>query len=172
MHRVVVYLALLAACGGTAAQVRPHTKGTEYLSALKLESAGGVNPIASGDILPRLGLEAVAVRQGSIDEYQLQLDTQRIIGAYQRIGYLGVDVKTRIDKPAGQDAVTVVFIVTPGKRATTHLELFGLPDDVPLKKVLAAVGIKENSPFDYDLYDAAREPLNELLQDSGYAHVR
>lgn len=172
MHRVVVYLALLAACGGTAAQVRPHTKGSEYLRALKLESAGGVNPIASGDILPRLGLEAVAVRQGSIDEYQLQLDTQRIIGAYQRIGYLGVDVKTKVDKPAGQDAVTLVFIVTPGKRATTHLELFGLPDDVPLKKVLAAVGIKENSPFDYDLYDAAREPLNELLQDSGYAHVR
>ena len=172
MHRVVVYLALLAACGGSAAQVRTHTKGSEYLTKLKLQSVGDVDPIASADILPRLGLQAVADRQGSIDEYQLQLDTQRIIGAYQRIGYLGVDVKTKVEKPAGQDAVTLTFIVTPGKRATTHLELFGLPDDVPFKKVLEAIGIKENAPFDYDLYDAAREPLDELFQDSGYAHVR
>jgi translocation and assembly module TamA len=173
VHRVVVYLALLAACGGSQAQsTRPKAKGVEYLSKLKLDTIGDVNPIASGDILPRLGLQAVAARQGTVDEYQLQLDTQRIVGAYQRIGYLGVDVKTKIDKPPGQDAVTLTFVVTPGKRATTHLELFGLPDDVPLKKVLEAVGIKENAPFDYDLYDAAREPLNELFQDSGYAHVR
>ncbi|MEO8841010.1 MAG: BamA/TamA family outer membrane protein [Kofleriaceae bacterium] len=173
MHRVVVLIALLAACGGAPARpARPKVKGVEYLSALKLESAGGVNPIADDDILPRLGLESVAKRQGSIDEYQLQLDTQRIVGAYQRIGYLGVDVKTRFVKQPGHDAVTLVFVVTPGKRATTHIELFGLPGDVPFKKVLEAIDIKEGSPFDYDRYDAAHDPLTELFQDSGYAHAR
>lgn len=173
MHRVVVLIALLAACGGAQVRAtRPKVKGVEYLGALKLETIGGADPIPSDDILPRLGLHAVAARQGSIDEYQLQLDTQRIVGAYQRIGYLGVDVRTRFDKQTGKDAVTLVFVVTPGKRATTHLELFGLPDDVPFKKVLAAIGIKEGSLFDYDLYEAAHEPLSELFQDSGYAHVR
>ena len=65
-----------------------------------------------------------------------------------------------------------MFTISPGRRATTHLEFFGLPDDLPFKKVMASVGIKENAPFDYDLYDAAREPLIELLQDAGYAHAR
>jgi translocation and assembly module TamA len=173
VHRVVVLIALIAACGGAQVpSARVRVKGVEYLDRLKLESIGGVNPIAADDVLPRLGLQAVAARQGSVDEYQLQLDTQRIVGAYQRIGYLGVDVKTRFDKQPGNDAVTLVFIVTPGSRATTHVELFGLPDDVPFKKVLEAIVIKEGSFFDYDLYDAAHEPLSELFQDSGYAHVR
>jgi translocation and assembly module TamA len=168
---VVLLLTCCVACGGAATQVRTHTKGAEYLAELRLVNLGPTI-IDPADVLPRLGLKAIADAQRSIDEYQLQLDTQRVIGAYQRVGYLGVDVKTKLDKPPNQDAVTLTFEVTPGKRATTHLEFFGLPDNVPLKKVLDAVAIKENSPFDYDLYDATKEPLDELMQDSGYAHVR
>jgi len=172
LRRVVVFLlTCCVACGGAATQVRTHVKGTEYLTSLKLENLGPTI-IDPNDILPRLGLKAIADAQRSIDEYQLQLDTQRVVGAYQRVGYLGVDVKAKLDKPPNQDAVTLTFVVTPGKRATTHLEFFGLPDNVPLKKVLEAVPIKENSLFDYDLYDATKEPLDELMQDSGYAHVR
>src|SRR6185312_6040754 len=92
-------------------------------------------------ILPRLGLHAVAAREGTIDEYQLQLDTQRISGVYQRLGYFAVDVKTKAD-------------------------------NVPFSKVRDVVPLKEGSQFDYDAYDATKQPLLELLMDNGYAHAR
>jgi outer membrane protein assembly factor BamA len=168
---VVILLAWCVACGGTTKKLKPHVAGNEYLKELKLVNLGP-SIIDPSDIVPRLGLKAIADAQRSIDEYQLQLDTQRVIGAYQRVGYLGVDVKTKIDKAPNEDAATLTFEVTPGKRATSHLEFFGLPEGVDYKKVLDAVGVKENALFDYDAYDAAKEPLDELMQDSGYAHVR
>ncbi|HEY6034480.1 MAG TPA: BamA/TamA family outer membrane protein [Kofleriaceae bacterium] len=175
MHRVVVMLALVAACGGSGAwaPARPHPNKGDYLAHLKLESTGA-NPVAPSEILPRLGLTAVAKREGVIDEYQLQLDTSRIAGVYQRLGYFSVEVKSKVVKldPAYPDAATLVFTVTPNKRATVHLEFFGLPDNVPFSKVRDVVPIKEGSAFDYDVYDATKEPLLDLLMDNGYAHAR
>ncbi len=183
MLRVVVLCMLVAGCGASA---RPLLKtGTEYLWQLDLQTVGK-SPLDKSDILPRLGLQQVVDRNhrnaededdktqptAGVDEYQLQLDTQRIIGAYQRLGFFAVEVKYRIDKAPGADATTLVFIVTPGKRATVHLEFFGMPENVDYKKVHAAVGIKEGAPYDYDLFDASKEPLGDLLQDFGYAHAR
>ncbi|CAN5294399.1 hypothetical protein BH11MYX1_BH11MYX1_11500 [soil metagenome] len=159
--------------------------GTPYLIAIDLQTIGP-DPLDKTDILPRLGLQSVIKRNttkiadssedtqpnGAIDEYQLQLDTQRIIGAYQKLGYFAVAVKTKIVPTPNSDAMTLVFVVTPGKRATVHLEFFGLPDDVKTKQVQAAVGIKEGSLYTYELFDASKEPLGELLQNSGYAHAR
>jgi outer membrane protein assembly factor BamA len=175
VHRVVVLLALIGACrgGGAWEPARPHPKPGDYLAHLKLQTVGKevVDPT---DILPRLGLTAVAAREGSIDEYQLQLDTQRISGVYQKLGYFAVDVKTKVDKldKAYPDATTLVFIVTPGPRATVHLEFFGLPANVPFSKVRDVVPLKEGASFDYDAYDATKQPLLELLMDNGYAHAR
>jgi translocation and assembly module TamA len=182
VRRFVALCVLVAACAH--ARLLPKT-GTPYLIALDLQTVGS-DPLDKSDILPRLGLQAMVTRNntkladnsedtqlnGAIDEYQLQLDTQRIVSAYQKLGYFAVDVKTRIDKPPNSDAMTLVFVVNPGKRATVHLEFFGLPDDVKLKQVLAAVGIKEGSRYDYERFDASKEPLGELLQNSGYAHAR
>ncbi|HET9989988.1 MAG TPA: BamA/TamA family outer membrane protein, partial [Kofleriaceae bacterium] len=181
VRRVVVFLALLTACGGAQkfqedpkrAAAHAKAKGTEWLYELDMQTVGGT-VIDPTDILPRLGLAAVAKGQRAIDEYQLQLDTARVAGVFQRLGYFAVDVKTRVDHryPENKDAATLVFIVTPNKRATVHLEFFGLPDNVPLPKVRDAVPIKEGSKFDYDVYDATKEPLLYLLMDNGYAHAR
>jgi outer membrane protein assembly factor BamA len=174
VRRVVVLFALVSACrSGPWAPARDHKNRGEYLAHLKLETVG-VPVIDPDDILPRLGLTAVATREGTIDEYQLQLDTQRVAGAYQRLGYFSVDVKSKLEKldKAYPDAATLVFVVTPGARAKVHLEFFGLPDDVPFPKVRDTVAIKEGSLFDYDQYDAAKDTLLLLFQDHGYAHVR
>lgn len=175
VHRVVVFFALVAACGGsgTWAPARPHPNKGDYLAHLQLESTGA-NPVDPSDILPRLGLTAVAKREGTIDEYQLQLDTARIAGVYQRLGYFSVEVKSKVVKldRAYPDAATLVFTVTPNKRATVHLEFFGLPDNVPFSKVRDVVPIKEGAAFDYEVYDATKDPLLDLLMDNGYAHAR
>lgn len=174
-----------AACAACAhARPLPST-GNEYLRSLDLQTVGA-NPIDKSTILPRLGLQSVIGRNaariddgkgdtqptGAVDEYQLQLDTQRITSVYQKKGYFAVEVKTRLDKQPNSDAVALVFLVNPGKRATVHLEFFGLPENVQIKRVKAAVGIAEGSPYDYELFDASKEPLGVLLQDSGYAHAR
>lgn len=154
--------------------MRQHAPNVEWLYDIKLEETGSKSVVDPTDVLPALQLASAAKGQRAIDEYQLQLDQQRVVGAYQRLGYLGVDVKTRVEKlhKDHPDAATLVFVVTPGRRATVHLEFFGLPSDVPFSDVRKAVGVKENSVFDYDAYDAAKEPLMELLQDHGYAHAR
>jgi outer membrane translocation and assembly module TamA len=181
VRRVVVFLALLSACGGAQtfsedparAAAHAKAKGTEWLADLDLETTGGTI-IDPSEILPRLGLASVAKGQRAIDEYQLSLDTARVAGAFQRLGYFAVDVKTRVEKRHKDypDAATLVFVVTPGPRATVHLEFFGLPDNVPFSKVRDVVPIKEGSKFDYDVYDATKEPLIDLLLDNGYAHAR
>jgi outer membrane protein assembly factor BamA len=162
----------LVACGGGAASVRQHKKGDEYLVAIRVEGLAPDTPLQSDDLVPRLGLQRNAEAQRSVDDYQLQLDTQRITGALQKLGYFAVDVKTRLDKPAGGDAVTLVFDVKLGKRATTHVDFVGLPDDVPVDAARAAVPLAEGAPFDYDAFDGAKETLQELLENSGYAHDR
>ncbi|MEO6776636.1 MAG: BamA/TamA family outer membrane protein [Kofleriaceae bacterium] len=177
----MVFLALLAACGGAqafhevpkAAARHAKSEGADWLYDLALDTTGGTI-IDPDDILPRLGLAAVAKGQRPLDEYQLQLDTGRVAGAFQRLGYFAVDVKTRIEHryPEHKGAATLVFVVTPNRRATVHLEFFGLPDNVPFSKVRDAVPIKEGSKFDYDLYDATKQPLIDLLLDNGYAHAR
>src|SRR3569832_1240641 len=143
----------------------------DYLAHLQLESTCA-NTVDPSDILPRLGLTAVAKREGTIDEYQLQLDTARIAGVYQRLGYFSVEVKSKVVKldRAYPDAATLVFTVTPNKRATVHLEYFGLPDNVPFSKVRDVVPIKEGAAFDYEVYNATKDPLLDLLLDIVYAH--
>jgi len=174
VRRVVVLLAFLSAChSGPWEPAKPHPNKGEYLAHLKLETIG-TEVIGPDDILPKLGLTAVAAREGTIDEYQLQLDTQRITFAFYRLGYYSVDVKSKLEKldKGYPDATTLVFVVTPGQRATVHLEFFGLPDNVPFAKVRDAVGIKEGAPLDHDKYDAAKDALLILFQDHGYAHAR
>src|SRR3569832_2526651 len=107
----------------------------DYLAHLQLESTCA-NTVDPSDILPRLGLTAVAKREGTIDEYQLQLDTARIAGVYQRLGYFSVEVKSKVVKldRAYPDEATLVIDVAQKQQAPVRLEFFGLPDGVAISK--------------------------------------
>jgi outer membrane protein assembly factor BamA len=163
VRRILAWVAL-AACGGAPARV--HKPGDEYLAAIRLE---GNHAIASDDLIPRLGIHTAEEGQRAVDDYQLQLDTERITTAYQKLGFFAVQVHTRIEHHG--DAATVVFAITEGARATTHVELVGLPDDVPAAKARALVQLTEGGPFDYDTFEEAKAELVQLLEDAGYARV-
>ncbi len=165
MVRWVALISLVVACGGTGTRA-PRKPGDEYLSAIRIE---GNKAIDSDDLIPRLGLEHAAEAQRAVDDYQLQLDTQRIAAAFQKLGYFAVDVRSRVERKG--DAITVTFTVVQGKRATTHVEITGLPSDVPLAKARKLIALADGAPFDYAAYDDAKDPMQRLLEDAGYVHV-
>jgi translocation and assembly module TamA len=167
VSRRACVLALLVACGGSQATHRSHKPGSEYLVGIRIDGAKAIDP---SDLIPRLALDRTAKREGSIDEYQLQLDSQRIATAYQKLGFFKVDVTSRLDKHG--DAATLVFVVKEGPRATTHVEFAGLPPEVAPAKARAVVGVAEGAPFDYAAFDDAKEPLLALVENAGYAHAR
>ena len=149
-------LLALAACGG--APKRVHKPGDEYLAAIRIE---GNRAIPSDDLIPGLALERNALAPRSIDDYKLQLDTQRIATAFQKLGFFQVDVKTRLEKTG--DAATLVFTVVEGPRATVQVELLGLPPEVPQDKARKLVGLADGAPFDYEAYDDAKTALHRAI---------
>lgn len=164
-RRAALCLAALAACGGGGPK-RVHRPGQEYLTALAIE---GNHTIPSDDLLPGLSLARNAEREISVDDYQLQLDTQRIIAAYEKLGFFSVQVHSRLEHHG--DAVRVIFAVTEGQRATARVEIDGLPPEVPVGRARSLVAIPEGGPFDYDAYENAKDPIQLLVEDAGYAHV-
>lgn len=164
MTKCLVVLLAVAACGGAPRRV--HRPGDEYLQTIRIE---GNHAIATDDLIPGLALERTAREQRSIDDYQLQLDTQRIATAFQKLGYFQVEVKTRLEKHG--DAATLVFVVVEGPRATVRVEVSGLPPEVPLAKARTLIGIADGAPFDYEAYDDAKLALHHAVEDAGYAHV-
>jgi outer membrane protein assembly factor BamA len=166
MVRVWVLVSVtLLACGGGPKRV--HKPGEAYLDKIVIE---GNHAIESDTLIHGLLLERRAEAGRAVDEYQLVLDEQRIVGAYQRLGFLSVEVRSRVDHKG--DADTVVFTVTEGARATVTVELDGLPSDVPLAKARALVPLADGGPFDYAGYDGAKATLLLLVENAGYAHAQ
>ncbi len=165
MRRGSILLAVaLAACGGVRQVRHP---GEEYLSTIRIK---GNKAIDTKQLVDGLALHRAELAGGGVDDYELTVDTQRIIGAYQRLGFFSVAVQSRTEHEG--DAVTVIFTVKEGLRAKTSVEIIGLPDDVPRDSARKLVAIAENAPFDYDAYDAAKLPMLRLIQDAGYARAR
>jgi len=73
--------------------------------------------------------------------------------------------------PADPRGQVAVFTVVEGRRATTQVEIAGLPPELAPERARALVALDDGAPFDYDLYDAAKQPLRALVEDAGYAHV-
>jgi len=161
----IVVLLATAACGG--AQKRPHKPGEEYLAAIKFEG----NP-SIGDKTLRQGLALNATLESGapIDEYLVNLDTTRIVGAYQRRGYFSVDVKSHAARTG--DATTIVFTVTEGPRATAKVEITGLPPEVSPSDARELVKLDDGAPFDYGPFDSAKVPMLALVENQGYAHAQ
>lgn len=168
--RALVCLAVIAACH---AGVHPRRPGQTYIAAIHIE---GSKAIPAGTLIPGLELDRRRALRLAVDEYQLQLDQERITGAYERAGYFGVVVTSHVtvapprDKDDGPRQ-TVTFTVVPGPRATTHVEIAGLPPGVSPADARAAVALAEGAPFDYDAYDDAKATLLRLVDDAGYAHA-
>jgi outer membrane translocation and assembly module TamA len=48
----------------------------------------------------------------------------------------------------------------------------GLPPEIPADEARELIPIADGEPFDYDVYDLARLPLQALVERAGYAHVQ
>lgn len=154
---------LCVACGGAQ---RASTLRRETLVAIEIE---GTKAIPVEEIAPGLAIERARVGGRGVDPYQLSTDTERVRAAYRKLGYFDVQVDARVDTKGF--AQTVVFTVIEGPRSTLKVEITGLPPEIPLEKARALIAAPDGAPFDYEIYDAAKEPMIKLLEDAGYASV-
>ena len=151
------------ACGGAQ---KPSSPRTDLVGAIRIE---GNRSIPSKTLIPALGLHDTIEDRQAVDPYQIALDTDRIRTAYLKLGYFEVQVVPRIEP--GAEAKTVVFAVTEGRRSNSIVELAGLPPELTSSQVRALIPLIDGTGFDYDEYDAAKEPLRVLASNAGYAHV-
>ena len=145
--------------------------GQEFLAAIRIEGSQAVD---AKELVPGLALNRARVGGRALDPYQLSVDTDRIRAVYLRSGFFQATVTARIDtekRGDGSIAQTAVFTVVEGKRATTQVEIRGLPPEVDAAAARKLVALADGAPFDYDVYDLAKEPLLTLVEDAGYPHA-
>lgn len=159
---LAVIACVLCACGGTQ---RVATLTQPTLVAIEIE---GTKTIPVEDIAPGLAIERARDKRG-VDAFQLSTDTARVRAAYLKLGFFDVQVAARVDTKDFEQ--TVVFTVVEGPRSMLKVEITGLPPEIPLDKARELVELPDGAPFDYDIYDEAKEPLIHLLEDAGYANV-
>jgi outer membrane protein assembly factor BamA len=162
LRRAVLILAF-AGCAHSS----PPPPGEERLVKVGFE---GNKQLSNNTLVTGLALHRVLQRQGAPDPYLVQVDADRLRGEYLRRGYLDVDVRARVERKG--DAVTVIYTVEEGVRATTKTVINGLPDSVPEDKVRAELPLVDGKPFDYEPYDLAKPKLMAVIQDAGYAHAQ
>ena len=160
-----LWMVLLIACGG--AQKRDHKPGEEYLAAIKFE---GNHHIEDKTLRNGLALNATLDSGGVIDEYLVNLDTTRIVGAYQRQGYFSVAVRSHVARNG--DATTLIFTINEGPRATVRVEIMGLPPEVPPADARALVKLDDGAQFEYGPFDSAKVPMLAMVENQGYAHAQ
>lgn len=159
---LLVVVCALAACGGGQ---HASTLTKETLVAIEIE---GTKAIPVEEIAPGLAIErARGARQ--VDAFQLTADTGRVRAAYLKLGYFDVQVTARVDTKGF--AQTVVFTVIEGPRSALRVEIVGLPPEIPVGNARALIDLPDGAPFDYEIYDAAKEPMLKLVEDAGYANV-
>jgi outer membrane protein assembly factor BamA len=162
-----VGLGIATACGGPL-RARAPDAGADYLRAIRIE---GNHAIATDALEPALALHEAMQDALAIDPYLLTVDTERIRAAYLKRGFFDVQVVPRVDH-RDDHAQTVVFTITEGRRAVTRVEIAGLPPELSPARARALVALRDGAPFDYELYDAAKQPLLALVQDAGYANAK
>jgi outer membrane protein assembly factor BamA len=146
----------------------------------------GNHAIATAALEPALAVHETLADPAAIDPDLLTLDTERIRAAYLKRGFFGVKVTARVDpctgpgpepctgpgnRPGERPGQIAVFTVVEGRRATTRVEIAGLPPELAPARARALVALGDGEPFDYDSYDAAKQPLRALIEDAGYAHA-
>jgi outer membrane protein assembly factor BamA len=164
-----LFCLLGVATAGACSRTATHKPGDEWLSAIKFE---GNKAVGKSSLVSGLALHRTQQHGRAPDPYQTSVDADRIRGEYLRRGYLDVDVRSRTER-AG-DATTVTYTIEEGIRAQTKVQILGLPDDpeLPISKVRAKLPLEDGKPFDYAIYDLAKDPLKSVVEDAGYAHVK
>lgn len=161
--RLLFVVLVVAACHG---RTIVHKPGEDWLSQIEFE---GNHAIDNGDLLDGIALTRVRDEGGPMDPYQLTVDTDRIKAAFQKLGFFDVDVQATVT--AQKNAQVVKFKITEGQRAITKVDIEGLPPEVTLKDARKLIKLDDNAPFDYEVYDDAKDPLISLLENEGYAHA-
>jgi translocation and assembly module TamA len=163
---VALALTLVGCSSSTPGPRRP---GDEWLKSIQVE---GNKSLKDKTLVAGLGLRRTQQRGRAPDPYLIQVDEDRIRGEYLRRGFLSVDVRSRVETK--QNATTVVYTVDEGIRARTRVVINGLPEDpdLPVSKVREALPLADNAPFEYEVYDKAKEGLKNVVEDAGYAHVK
>lgn len=164
----LVAFAAACACGG--ASRAPAASGDRPGSSLGAIRITGNRAIASDELEAALALHEAIGDGAAVDPYLLSLDTGRIRAAYLRRGFFAVTVTPTVEQRGGSQVVT--FTVAEGRRAVSRVEITGLPPEVAAAAARAVVGLGDGAPFEYDVYDAAKQPLTDLVANAGYAHVR
>ena len=163
---IVISLLGAAACGEKKPPRRP---GDDYLKKIDVE---GNQQINDRELVSGLALKRSQKRGRGADPYLIQVDADRIRGEYLRKGFLGVDVRSRVERQG--DASTVIYSVDEGMRATTRVVIKGLPDDpdLPASKVREMLPLRDGEPFDYAKYEEAKPLLMAVVEDAGYARAK
>ncbi|MBL9018934.1 MAG: BamA/TamA family outer membrane protein [Myxococcales bacterium] len=164
MRVVIVVALLLAASCGEKPRVRK--PGDEWLASIELI---GNASVPRGDLVPGLALERTRQAGRALDPYQLTVDRDRIRALYLRRGFFDVVVEPRVTNEAG--AQRVVFAITEGKRSRLQVVIHGLPPEIPRATARALIAAGEGAPFDYEVYEAAKQPMVSLVENAGYPHV-
>ncbi len=159
--------AVALACGGASRAPVAAGQPGGPLGAIRIV---GNHAIASDQLASALALHEAIGDGAAVDPYLLGLDTDRIRAAYLRRGFFAVTVTPAVEQRGGRQVVT--FTVAEGSRAVSRVEILGLPAEVAAAAARARVGLGDGAPFDYDAYDAAKQPLADLVENAGYAHVR
>lgn len=161
---------VLAALGACSRNRPPRRPGEEYLKDIDVE---GNRQVKERHLVAGLALQRAKDRSRPPDPYLVQLDEERIRGEYLRRGFLGIDVRSRVDREG--DAATVVYTVEEGQRARTRVVIRGIPADDPdlsVSKVREVLPLEDGAPFDYAVYEEAKPLLLGVAQNAGYAHAR
>jgi outer membrane protein insertion porin family len=136
------------------------------MAGIRLE---GNQALSSDALIPALALHDTIADHLAVDPYQLALDTDRLRAAYLKRGFFEVQVTPRLEPgPSGE---TVVFAIHEGRRSTVVVEITGLPPELAPAQARKLVPLADGDGFDYDQYDAAKEPLRALAANAGYAHA-
>ncbi len=159
----------LAVALGACSHAAAHKPGDEYLKAIKFE---GNKKLGNKTLVTGLALHRTQNRGRAPDPYSITVDADRIQGEYLRKGYLDVDVRSRVERKG--DETTVIYTVQEGVRATTKVEILGLPESEPalVQKVRDTLPLAEGAPFEYAKYELAKDALKSVVEDAGYAHVK
>lgn len=163
-------LALLVATAACSRGPKgPRNPGEEWLKSIQVE---GNTSFKDKTLIKGLALHRTQQSGRPPDPYLIKVDADRIRGEYLRMGYLDVDVRSRVERKGNE--TTVIYTVDEGVRARTRVVILGLPDDpeLPVSKVREVLPIEDNEPFDYEIYDESKDAVKGVVEDAGYAHVK